>query len=160
MYIVLLVGKLGYERPWDNLWASTFVSQTEKLARVKALMGGLMMAQYGFNVQEKKSSFFFPRGHPLSLGSVVDQWKWFYISPFLWCPSEKKLWFLRGGAGRRNIETYREEKLDWFSWLFKNNQFVFGVLIEYYRLTEQSNKSGRHSFASSICFHNLRFKAL
>ena len=32
---------------------------------MKALMGGLMMAQYGFNVQEKKSSFFFPRGHPL-----------------------------------------------------------------------------------------------
>ena len=41
--------------------------------------------------------------------------------------------------------------------MFENNQFVLGVLTV---LTELSNKSGRHSFASRICFHNLRFKAL
>ena len=43
-----------------------------------------------------------------------------------------------------------------FSGLFENNK-VLGVLTV---LTELSNKSGRHSFASRICFHNLRFKAL
>ena len=161
MYIVLLVGKLGYERPWDNLWASTFVSQTEKLARVKALMGGLMMAQYGFNVQEKRA---LSSSHEVILSGICGgpMEVVLYLSiPTLMLSFWKKLCFLRG-AGWRIFETYCDKKLDWFSGFLKNNQCVFVVLSRYtyYGLTELSNKSGRHSFASRICFHNLRFKAL